>query len=50
MPSRSGRDGSQPSRSRIRRLSEFRPRTPSGPGMCRIDSFLPAIDIAISAS
>lgn len=35
-PSSRGRLGAQPSCSRIRRLFEFLPRTPSGPGICRI--------------
>ena len=49
-PSQSGRDGAHPSLWRIRRLSEFLPRTPSGPGMCLIRSGFPARRMAISAN
>src|SRR6266478_4192538 len=49
-PSRSGRLGAQRSLARINLLSEFRPRTPSGPGICRMPSFFPAISMTISAS
>lgn len=41
--------GAQPSFSLIRVLSEFRPRTPSGPGMCWIGSFLSSKLRTISA-
>lgn len=42
-------EGAQPSFSLIRVLSEFRPRTPSGPGMCWMGSFLSSKLRTISA-
>jgi len=49
-PSLSDIFGSQPSFWRMSLLSEFRPRTPSGPGMCLIRRFLPAISMTSLAS
>ena len=34
----------------IKRLSEFRPRTPNGPEICLIETFLFAMSMIISAS
>src|SRR5579872_4521953 len=48
-PWRSRCDGSQPSFSRIKALSELRPRTPVGPEICLMDSFFPAMSMIIPA-
>ena len=47
MPSRSGRDGFQPSCCWMRRLSEFLPLTPVGPGTLRISMSFPEMPLTM---